>query len=150
MLKISSKKIGSILFTIDFILSARTLSKLAVKLILTKFIIGNIVQLKTSALYKVIEKQLSWDKIINIGNYNDTVKEILYWKCSIRNLNNKLFRKYKITSLFVYSDVSNNGLTHVGHLFAIKNFDKLEKKQSSTWTELEANQYSLKSSKDRF
>ena len=44
----------------------------------TKFIIGNIVQLKTRALYKVIEKRLSGDKKFNIGNYNDTVEEISY------------------------------------------------------------------------
>ena len=125
------------------------------KLISTKFIIGNIVQLKTRALYKVIEKRLSWDKKFNIGNYNDTVEEILYWKFNIRNLNNKVFREYRIPSLFVYSDASNNGLASVykdrGKSFiCYKNFDKTEKKQSSTWRELEAIHYSLKSSKGRF
>ena len=159
-LKVSSERIDSILFTIEFILSksyvsARTLSKLTGKLISTKCIIGNIVQLKTRALYKVIEKRLSWDKKFNIGNYNDTVEEILYWKFNIRNLNNKVFREYRIPSLFVYSDASNNGLASVykdrGKSFIChKNFDKTEKKQSSTWRELEALHYSLKSSKGRF
>ena len=148
-LKISSERIDSILFTIKFILSkiyvsARTLSKLTGKLISTKFIIGNIV------LYRVIEKRLSWDKKFNIGNYNDTVKEILFWKFNIRNL--KVFREYRIPSLFVYSDASNNELASVykgeGKSFiCYKNF---EKKQSSTWRELEAIHYFLKSSKDRF
>ena len=128
---------------------------MASKLISTKFIIGNIVQLKTRALYKVIEKRLSWDKKFNIGNYNDTVEEILYWKFNIRNLNNKVFREYRIPSLFVYSDASNNGLASVykdrGKSFiCYKNFDKTEKKQSSTWRKLEAIHYSLKSSKGRF
>ena len=135
--------------------SARTLSKLSGKLISTKFIIGNIVQLKTRALYKVIEKRLSWDKKINIGDYNGTVEEILSWKFIIGNLNNKAFREYKIPSLFVYSDASNNGLASVykdkGKSFiCYKSFDKIEKKQSSTWTELEAIHCSLKSSKDKF
>ena len=99
-LKISSERIDSILFTIEFILSkiyvsARTLSKLTGKLISTKFIIGNIVQLKTRALYKATEKRLSWDKKFNIGNYNDTVEEILFWKFNIHNLNNKAFREIK-------------------------------------------------------
>ena len=81
-LKISSERIDSILFTIELILSkiyvsAQTLSKLASKLISTKFIIGNIVQLKTRALYKIIEKRLSWDKTFNIGNCNDTVEEVV-------------------------------------------------------------------------
>ena len=83
------------------------------KLISAKFIIGNIVQLKTRALLKVIEKRLSWDKKINIGNYNHTVEEILFWKFNIRNLNNKALREYKILSLFVYSDASNNGLASI-------------------------------------
>ena len=69
--------------------------------------------MKTRALYKVIEKRLSWDKKINIGDYNGTVEEILSWKFIIGNLNNKAFREYKIPSLFVYSDASNNGLASV-------------------------------------
>ena len=72
------------------------------KLIPTNFIIGKIVQLKTRALYKVIEKRLSWDKKFNIGNYNDTVEEILYWKFNIRNLYSKVFREYRIPSLLAY------------------------------------------------
>ena len=159
-LKISSERIDSILFTIEFILSkiyvsARTLAKLTGKLISAKFIIGNIVQLKTRALFKVIEKRLSWDKKINTGNYNHTVEEILFWKFNIRNLNNKAFREYKILSLFVYSDASNNGLASIykdkGRSFmCYENFDKIEKKQGSIWRELEAIHYSLKSLKDRF
>ena len=125
------------------------------KLISKKFIIGNIVELKTRTLYNAIEKRLSWDKKFNIGNYNDTVEEILFWKFNIRNFNNNVFREYKIPSLFVYSDASNNRLTSVykdkGKLFiCYKHFDKVEKKQSSTWRELEAIHYSLKSSKGRF
>ena len=66
-LKISSERIDSTLLIIEFILSkiyvsGLTLSKLTGKLISTKFTIGNIVQLKTRTLCKVIEKQLSWDK----------------------------------------------------------------------------------------
>ena len=48
-----------------------------------------------------------------MGNYNDTVDEILYWKFNIDNFNNKVFREYRIPSLFVYSHVSNNGLASV-------------------------------------
>ena len=118
MLKISSEGIDSILFTIEFILSkiyvsARTLSKLTGKRISIKLKIGNMVQLKTRALYKVIEKRLTWDKKFNFGNYNNTVEEILFYKFNIRNLNNKAFREYRISSLFVYSDASNNGLASV-------------------------------------
>ena len=149
-LKIFSERIDSILFTIEFIsskiyVSARTLSKLTGKYISTKFIIGNIVQ--------VIEKRLPWYKKFNIRNYNETVAKILFWKFNIRNLNNKAFREYMIQSLFVYSDASNNGLASINKdksksFMCYENFDKIEKKQGSTWRELEAIHYSLKSSKD--
>ena len=108
------------------------------------------VQLKTRALYKVIEKRLSLDKKFNFGNYNNTVQEILFQKFNIHNLNNKALREYRISSLLVYSGASNNGLASVykdkGKPFiCCKNFDGIEKKQSSTWRDLEAIHYSLKS-----
>ena len=155
-LKISSERIDSILFTIEFILSkiyvsARTLSKLTGKLISTKFIIGTIVQLKTRVLYKVIEKRLSWDKKLTLEIIMTRLRKFYFG--SFNNLNNKSLREYKIPSLFVYSDASNNGLASVykdkGKSFmCYKNFDKVEKKQISTWRELEEIHYSLKSSKD--
>ena len=86
---------------------------------------------------------------------NDTVEEILYWRFNICNLNNKVFCEYGIPSLFVCADASNNGLASVykdkGKSFiCYKNFDKIEKKQNSTWRELEAIHYSVKSSKEKF
>ena len=111
-------------------------SKLTGRLISAKFIIRNIVQLTTKALYKGKEKWLSWGQTFNIRNYNDTVEEFLIWKFNIRYLNNKVFREYRIPSLFIYSDASNNGLASVykdkGKLFIFyKKFDKIEKKESS-------------------
>ena len=112
------------------------------------------VQLKTRALYKVTEKRLSWDKKFNIGNYNDTVEETLYWKFNIRNLTTKCLENTEF-HLCLFSNASNDGLASVykdrGKSFiCYKNFDKTEKKQSSAWRELEAIHYSLKSSKGRF
>ena len=79
--------------------------------------------------------------------------EILYWNYDIRNLNNKVFREYRIPSLFIYLDAGHIGLVAVykckGNSFIrYKNFDKIKKKQSSTCRELAAIHYSLKSSKD--
>jgi len=42
------------------ILTARKLSKLAGSIISMKFVKGEITQLKTRALYEVIEKRVSW------------------------------------------------------------------------------------------
>ena len=84
-LKITKSRIDNILNTISLILrkifvSARTLVKLAEQLISAKYVIGDIVQLKTRFLYKSTEQSFSWDKTFNIRNYNNTVDEILFWK----------------------------------------------------------------------
>ena len=84
-LKITKFRIDNILNTISLILrkifvSARPLAKLAGQLISTKYVIGDNIQFKTRFLYKSIEQCSSWDKTFNIGNCNDTVDEILFWK----------------------------------------------------------------------
>ena len=94
-LKITKSRIDNILNTISLILrkifvSARILAKLAGQLISTKYVRGDIVQLKTRFLYKYIEQSSSWDKTFNIGNYNDTVDEILFWKFNLVKYNNKV------------------------------------------------------------
>ena len=58
--------------------SARNLAKLAGQLVLTKYVIDDIAHLKTRFLYKSIEQSSSWDK--SLGNCNDMVDEILFWK----------------------------------------------------------------------
>ena len=60
-LKITKSRIDNILKTISLILrktfaSAKTLAKLAGQLISTKYVIGDIAQLKTRFFYKSIEK----------------------------------------------------------------------------------------------
>ena len=72
-LKITKSRIDNILNTISLILrkifvSARILAELAGQLISTKYVIGDIVQLKTPFLYKSIEQSSSWDKTSNRGN----------------------------------------------------------------------------------
>ena len=92
--------IVNILNTISLILrkifvSARTLAELAGQLISTKYVIGDIVQLKTRFLYKSIQSS-SWDKTFNIGNYKGTVEEILFWKLNLVKYNNKVINCYNI------------------------------------------------------
>ena len=82
-LKITKSRIDNIWNTISLILrkifvSARTLAKLAGQLTSTKYVIGDIIRLKTRFLYKSIEQSSSRDKAFNIENYNHTVEEILF------------------------------------------------------------------------
>ena len=159
-LKITKSRIDNILNTISLILrkifvSARTLAKLAGQLISTKYVIGDIVQLKTRFLYKSIEQSSSWDKTFNIGNYNDTVDEILFWKFNLVKYNNKVINCYNIPLFHVHSDASNTGIACVFDVrgkrnICYRNLTDLEKTFSSTWCELEAIRFSLLSSIKQF
>ena len=101
-LKITKSCIDNVLNTICLILSknyvsARILAKLTGQLISTKYVIGDIEQLKTWFLYKSIEQSSSWDKTFNIRNYNDTVDKILFgssisWNITTKQLTVTTFR----------------------------------------------------------
>ena len=131
------------------------MAKLAGQLISTKYVIGDIVQLKTRFLYKSIEQSSSWDKTFNIGNYNDTVDEILFWKFNLVKYNNKVINCYNIPFFHVHSDASNTGIAYVFDVrgkrnICYRNLTDLEKTFSSTWRELEAIRFSLLSSIKQF
>ena len=150
-IEITKSLIDKILNTISLTLrkifvSARTLSKLAGQLISTKYVVGDIVQLKTRFLYKSIEQSSSWDKTFNIGNYNDTVDEILFWKFSLVKYKNKVINCYYIPLFHVHSDTSNTVIASVFDVrgkknICYRNLTDLEKTFSSTWLELEASDF---------
>ena len=152
-LKITKSRIDNILNTISLILrkifvSARILAELAGQLISTKYVIGDIVQLKSRFRYKSIEQSSSWDKTFNIGNYNDTVEEILFWKVKLVKYNNKVINCYNIPLFHVDSDASNTGIVCAFDVMGkqnicLRNLTDLEKTFSSTWCELEAIRFSL-------
>ena len=134
-------------------LSARTLAKLAGKIISTKFVLRDITQLKARFIYQCIESRLFWDKKLNINNYNKIAQEILFWKFNIKKLNNKSLYKHEIPHLFIYSDASSTGLASVykenGKLHTCKkNFNFIEETKSSRCRELEAIRYSLDAMKN--
>ena len=152
-LKITKSRIDNILNTISLILRkifvlARILAKLAGQFISAKYLIGDIVQLKTRFLYKSIEQSSSWDKTFNIGNYKDTVDEILFWKFNLVKYNNKVIKRYNIPLFHVHSDPSNTGIACVFGVrgkknICYRNVTDLGKTFSSTWSELEAIRLSL-------
>ena len=152
-LKITKSCNDNILNIISLILrkifvSARMLAKLAGQLISTKYVIGDIVQLKTRFLYKYIEQSSSWDKTLNIGNYNDTVDEILFWKFKLVKYSNQVINCYNIPLFHVHSDASNTEIVCVFNVrgkrnIYYRNLTDLEKTFSSSWCELEAIRFYL-------
>lgn len=154
--KISSERIASIFSTIEILLkspqtTARSLSRFTGKLVSTKFVLSNIVRLKTRFLYKTIDEQSSWDRKLNILNYPEAHKEILFWKDNLYNLNVRSVIKSNSVREQIFSDASSTG---VGAVWLVENkiapslvchkmFDNDEILRSSTWRELEAIRFAL-------
>ena len=58
----------------------RELGKACGKLISTKFVLEDVVQLETRNLDKVIENQPLWDSRVNLTNYKKAIKELIFCK----------------------------------------------------------------------
>ena len=73
--QITTKRTSSILCSVSQLIynlpysSARKIAKLCGKLISAKFVLGNIVQLKTRRLYKVIDMQRNWDSRCSLKDH---------------------------------------------------------------------------------
>ena len=151
---ITEKRINSMLKVIENILcspltTARKLSKLAGSIVSTKFVLGDIINLKTRYLYATIEERISWDSKINILEHEETFREILFWKENLIRLNKRKFIEYKANNFNLASDASDTGL---GVIFSCKrnikchkHFSDWERAQSSTWRELEGIRFGLDS-----
>ena len=143
------------LFLRKILVSVKTLAKLAGELISIKYVIGDIVRLNTRFLYKFIEQSSSWDETFNIGNYNEMVNKILFWKFNLVKYNSKVINCYNIPLFHVHLDASN---TRIACVFDVRgkknvcyrNLADLEKTFSSTWRELEATRFPLFSLIKRF
>ena len=57
----------------------RNLSMLCGKTVSNKFVLGNIAQLKTRNIYKIIQAKLKWDKRIRLHENDKAIREIIFW-----------------------------------------------------------------------
>ena len=57
----------------------RNLSKLCGKTVSNKFVLGNIAQLKTRNIYKIIQAKLKRDKRIRLHENGKAIQEIVFW-----------------------------------------------------------------------
>ena len=130
--------------------TARNLSKLCGKIISTKFVLGNIAQLKTRNIYKIIQAELTWDKRIQLHENHKAIQEIIFWQNNLRRLNSCVLYSFQVPTVFTSSDASNHALSAQflkgrREYICFKNFSEYEIKQSSTWRELFAIQFALHS-----
>ena len=121
--------------------TARNLSKLCRKIISTKFVLGNIAQLNTRNMYKIIQAELTWDKRIRLHEKDKAIQEIIFWRNNLIRLNSRVLYPYQVPTVFISSDASNHALSAQflkggREYICFKNFGEYEIKQSLTWREL--------------
>ena len=120
--------------------TARKLAKLCGKLISTKFVLGDVIQLKTRWLYKIIDARASWD-----SRTSCKISELFFWRENLHNC--RILTEHNIPRLIVISDASDTDLAaHLTHddklMISFKSFTSLESHKSSTWRELTAISFS--------
>ena len=91
-------------------ITGRKLSKLAGSLVSTKFVLGDILQLKTRYLYSAIEERISLDSKLNILEFEEARREILQWKENLTFFTKTKFVEYKANTFNFASDASDTGL----------------------------------------
>ena len=91
--------------------TARNLSKLCGKIISTKFVLGNIAQLKTRNINKIIQAELKWDKRIRLHENDKAIQEIIFWRNNLIRLNSRVLYPYQVPTVFISSDASNHALS---------------------------------------
>ena len=130
--------------------TARNLSKLCGKIVSNKFVLGNIAQLKTRSIYKIIQAELKWDKRIRLHENDKAIQEIVFRRNNLLQLYSRVLYPYQIPTVFISPGASNHALSaqflKVGREYTcFKNFCEYEIKQSSTWRELLTIQFALNS-----
>ena len=90
--------------------SARKTAEVCGKLIATKFILGDVVQLKTRYLHKVIESQTTWDYRVNLRHHKKAIKELTSWKDNLISLNKKALGNYSIPKTIIFTYARSAGI----------------------------------------
>ena len=153
-LSIPQTRIESIFFSLEKIIknlpytTARKLAKVCGKLISTKFVMGNIVQLKTRNLYKIIGARHSWDNRISVRENDGVINEIHFWRLNLSRLNCLPMFYQEITHVYISPDASKLAAYYVleeTQNISFKNLSPDEAVQCSTWRELLAIFFALKS-----
>ena len=132
--------------------SARKLAKLTGKIISSKWVLGDIIHLKTRHLYRVISTRKSWDGTLSLNHYPEAITEIIFWKKNFKTLNIRGFSQVTCPAVIAASDASATGLgAHVQAKTAVftvhKNFSLEERNTSSAYREVFAILYALDSLK---
>ena len=153
-IKISTERENSLLTSIERILdllpytTPRKLAKVCGKIISSKIVLGNIVQLRTRRIYYAILDGRTWDSSLSLLKKPGVINELHFWKFCFKKLNLRNLRESYTPVFKIISDASDTGLGAYVDMYGTrhsvyKNFLPIESEQSSTWRELYAIYYSL-------
>ena len=131
-----------------FFISARELASFTGKIISTSAVTKNVSQIMTRHCSMSIAAANDWDSKFQLDSY--CIQEIRFWENNISKLNSREVSPISIKSYFVaYSDASQTGcgahMTLNGEQICHKQWTEEESRQSSTWRELSAVEFALKS-----
>ena len=131
--------------------TSRILSKIAGSIISMKFVLRDISQLKSRYLYQAIDSETVWDKPFPLKKFPNVKSELEFWLGNLRRLNRRSISEYRASFVNVYSDASDLGIgSHIPAMGAEshRNLEPREMGLSSTWRELSAILYSIRSFKE--
>ena len=91
----------SIQFTIKILLCT-TASNLAKLCATTKFVLGNIAQLKARNLDKIIPAELTRGRLLRLHENNKANKEIIFWRNNLIRLNSCVLHPYQVPTVLFF------------------------------------------------
>ena len=152
---LSERRENSIAIAIDRILSsdrsvsARVLASLLGRIISGGAVFGNISRLMTRYCSISVASAQNWDSKFYLDQY--CIRELNFWKSNLKRLNCRVVidSPHRTSNYVVYSDASATGCgAHLdvnGEQVCNKQWDLVERRQSSTWRELSAILFALHS-----
>ena len=94
--------------------TTQNLSKLCGKIISTNFVLGNIAQLKTRNICKIIQAELTLDKRIRLHENDKAIQEIIFWRNNLIRLNSRVLYPYQVPTVL---SIQTQVITPYSHSF---------------------------------
>ena len=118
----------------------KKVARMVGQIISMSVVLGNMSQIMTRYLSMDILKAYTWNSYIKLST--KSFEQITFWRNSVKNINVRQLKSYKVCSKVVYSDASHSGYAgyEVQSISGIAHgqWSMLESAQSSTWRELKA------------
>ena len=136
-----AKSVDKILLS-DRLVSARELTSLVGRIMSGGVVFGNISRIMTRYCSISVASAQDWDSKFYLDQY--CIRELYFWKTNLKRLNCRIVTdsSHRMSNYVVYSDASATGCgAHLdinGEQVCNKQWDLVERRQSSTWRELSA------------